>query len=98
MLGAEGLRGFPVYKGHSCVRYLSDGEEANVSTKDRIRDLCNQLLRAESPIVIQFVASHLQKAIAEFAIENAQTAELTPLPADLPSTTVCSDAKDLTAV
>jgi hypothetical protein len=70
------------------------GEEAIVSNKDRIPDLCNQLLRAESPTVVQFVASHLQKAIAEFAIENAQVAELTPLPADLPSTAVCSDAKN----
>lgn len=65
-----------------------------MSTKARIRDLCNQLLRAESPTVIQFVASHLQKAIAEFAIENAQTAELTPVLADLPSAVVRNSAKN----
>ncbi len=56
-----------------------------MSSKEKIRDLCAQLLRAENPAVIQFVASRLQIAVAEFAIENALTAELSLVLADLPS-------------
>jgi hypothetical protein len=65
-----------------------------VSSKEKIYDLCNQLLRAESPTVVQFVASQLQIAIAEFAIDNALSAELTPVLADFPSAVVHNRAKN----
>ncbi len=68
-------------------------KEAFVSSKEKIRDLCSQLLRAENPAVIQFVASQLQIAVAEFAIENAMSAELSLVLADL-STAVPANARD----
>lgn len=55
-----------------------------VNRKERIRELCNQLLRAESPVVIQFVAGQLQKAAAELAIETALTVEVSAVLSDNP--------------
>lgn len=65
-----------------------------MSSKEKIRDLCNQLLRAEGPTVIQLVASQLQIAIAEFAIDNALNAELAPVLSDFPSDIVCNSIKN----
>ena len=79
-------RAFPVCKRPLLFVSIHPGTWTFVvRSKEKIRDLCSQLLRAESPTVIQYVASQLHIAIAEFAIDNAMNAELTPVLADLPS-------------
>jgi hypothetical protein len=37
-----------------------------VKTEERLRELCNQLFRAENPVVIETVAAELHAAIDEY--------------------------------